>query len=262
MAAIWITYAWDDNRDGDIDFVAQELRAAGLRVKLDRWNVRAGSRLWPQIEQFIMEPAESDAWLLVATNASLSSEPCKEEYAYALQRALETRGSEYPVIALFLGGVDEGLIPAGVRTRLYVSITDVDWKERILAAAEGRSPEIEARTIAPYVLKVHGPAPDGRYAIEARPRAGVWAPFLAAIPMDEKEAVQPRIMIGPRDVPTGSGMLIGAGQSQSPDGASWVMVAGNQANPTTSYYVWCRKLPSKLTFGVNGGPPQYAVTFG
>src|ERR1700675_589149 len=104
---VWLTYAWADNSSGDIDFIGQELQQAGLIVKLDRWNIGAGKRLWDQIDSFITDPAQSDAWLLVATSASLASEACKEEFAYALDRALRTRGGDYPVIALFSGPVDE-----------------------------------------------------------------------------------------------------------------------------------------------------------
>jgi len=259
MATIWITYAWADNQARDVDFVAQELRAAGLTVKLDRWNIGAGRRLWEQIENFIVNTDESDAWLLIATTNSLQSKACKEEYAYALQRALDQRGAAYPVIALFFGPVDESLIPAGIKTRLFVSITDPDWKERIVAAAEGRSPHIAPVEVPPYFLKVHQNAGSKRYAIELRPRAGVWAPFFAAVPSDEKERVQPSIMVGPRDVPTKSGMLVNTGKAESDDGHWWVMYAGNQASPTTSYYVWCRELPTRLAFGVNGRPPKYVV---
>ena len=102
MATVWITYAWADNEHRDVDFVAQELGRAGVTVKLDRWNLSAGKRLWEQIEAFICRPDQSDAWLLIATNNSLASEPCKEEFAYALDRALNSRGQEFPVIALFL----------------------------------------------------------------------------------------------------------------------------------------------------------------
>ena len=139
MATIWTTYAWADNQHGDVDFVAQELGKAGLQVKLDRWNLGAGKRLWDQIATFIGSKDQSDAWLLIATNNSLASEPCKEEFAYALHRALGSRGEAFPVIGLFLGPTDSALIPPAVATRLYVSITDPDWKERIVAAAEGRA---------------------------------------------------------------------------------------------------------------------------
>ena len=259
MATIWITYAWADNQDQGVDFTAQELRAAGLTVKLDRWNIGAGRRLWEQIENFIVNPTESDAWLLIATNNSLQSEACKEEFAYALQRALDKRGAGYAVIALFLGPVDESLIPAGIKTRLFVSATDPDWKERIVAAAERRPPHIAPAEVLPYALKVHPKIGDDRFAIEVRPRAGVWAPFFAAIPLAEQQTVDPRIMVGPRDLPTSCGFLANTGAGKSDDGNWWVMFAGNQANPTTSYYIWCRMLPTQLAFGVKDRQPQYRV---
>lgn len=260
MKKVWVTYAWADNEKGDVDFVAQELERAGVEIKLDRWNIAAGKRLWPQIEDFICSEDQSDAWLLVATNNSLSSQPCKEEFAYALDRALNVRGNNFPVIALFLGPADQSLIPAGIRTRLYVSITDPDWKERIVAAAEGRAHQIKRQQVHPFYLKIHTNQPGQHtFAIEVRPRAGVWAPFIAAIPLSEKARVNPCIMIGPRDIPTKSGMLVNCGESQSPDGKMCFMTAGNQATPTESYYVWCHKLPSKLIFGVNGRAPQFTV---
>lgn len=262
MASIWITYSWKDNKNQDVDFVAQELTGAGLTVKLDRWNIGAGRRLWDQIEGFIKSPNESDAWVLVATDNSLQSEPCKEEFAYALNRALSTRGAEYPVIGLFLGPVDDELIPAGIKTRLYVSVTDPDWKERIVAASEGRGMKIGSPSVEPYHLKVHRGLSGGKtIAIEVRPRAGVWAPFIAVIAGDEKDEVCPSIMIGPRDRPTGTGMLLNTGEGVTEDGKMWVMTAGNQATPTESYYIWCKQLPTKLVFGVDGGQPQYGVQF-
>lgn len=263
MAMIWITYAWVDNQHGDVDFVARELEQSGLQVRLDRWNISAGQRLWSQIENFIICPEQSDAWLLVATNNSLSSESCKEEYAYALDRALGVRGQSYPVIALFLGPVGQNLIPAGISTRLCVSITDPDWKERIVAAAEGRPHRIQRQQIEPYYLHIHqnqpGPKP---IAIEVRPRAGVWAPFIAAVPMSQKEAIGPSLMIGPRDVPTNTGILVNCREGTSRDGKMWVMISGNQATPTESYYIWCKSMPSTLVFGVNGRAPRYKVNLG
>jgi hypothetical protein len=243
-----------------VDFVAQELGRSGVTVKLDRWNLGAGKRLWEQIESFICKPEQSDAWLLVATNNSLASEPCKEEFAYALDRALKSRGDAFPVIALFLTHTDPSLIPAGIRTRLHVSITDPDWKERVVAAAERREPAASRLDVQPFHLHVHRLG--DRIAIEVRPRAGVWAPFIAGVPLAEKEMVQPSIMIGPRDIPTGSGMLTNCGEGSSPDNSMWLMYAGNQSTPTESYYVWCKQLPSKLLFGVKGRAPQYTMGFG
>lgn len=257
MATIWVTYAWADNQSGDVDFIAQELDAAGLKVKLDRWNIKAGARLWDQIAEFIQSPAQCDAWLLVATQASLGSEACREEYAYALDRALNLRGTTFPVMALFPATVDQALIPAGIRTRLYVSLRDPDWKERIVAAAENRDANLPRPSIAPYHLTVHRPpAPSSGFAIEVRPRAGSWTPFFAAIPLGEKDRVKLHIMHGPSGrIPSG-GILVLTGEGTRGDWA--FCYAQNEATPTMSYYVFCSELPSKLLFGVDEGV-QYTV---
>ncbi|WP_179015960.1 toll/interleukin-1 receptor domain-containing protein [Paenibacillus sp. 79R4] len=262
MATVWITYSWLDNQSGDIDFLAQELRDAGLIVKLDRWTITAGKRLWEQIENFIQNKDSSDAWLMYATQNSLGSEPCKEEYAYALDRALNSRGDKFPIIALFPASVDNALIPAGIRTRLYVSLQDSEWKERIVASVEGRSLSFEHKRIEPFDLQVrHDQGENHNYVIEVRPRAGSWCPFCAAIPLKEKEEVSMHIMHGPRGRVTPSGVLIGSGQGVSNDGNYWVAKAANEATPSQSYGIFVKKLPSVLLFGVEGGDPQYSVEF-
>lgn len=256
MATIWITYAWADNQSGDIDFIAQELESAGLKVKLDRWNIKVGVRLWEQIAEFIQSPSHCDAWLLVATQASLGSEPCREEYAYALDRALNSRGSTFPVIALFPSTVDQSLIPPGIRTRLYVSLADPDWKERIVAAAENRVADVHRPPMAPYHLIVHPRSdPSACLVIEVRPRAGSWAPFVAAIPMEETERVNPIILHGPAGrIPSMCAISVRTGTS---DGWHF-SVSPSEATPTMSYYIFCAEAPSKLLFGAGDGI-QYVV---
>lgn len=260
-ATIWITYAWSDNHQGDIDFIAQELTAAGLVVKLDRWNIGAGRRLWEQIDQYITDPGKSDAWLLVATQASLLSQPCKEEFAYALDRSLSSRGDAFPVLALFPGPVDRTLIPSGVRTRLYVSLTDADWKERIKAAAERREPQIGPQTIEPYSLTVHRGHRSGKVIVEVRPRAGVWAPVYAAVPFSERESSKPWIIVEPAGVVTGTGMLTTIVDGPSQDGRWWAIGIQGQATPIQSLYVWLPQLPTRLQFGVPNSGPTFTATF-
>lgn len=174
----WLTYAWGDNKAGDVDFLAQELTQAGVDIRLDRWNLKAGRRLWEQIADFITNPKQSDAWLFYATQTSLGSEACKEEFAYALERAVQQRGREFPIIALFPATMDRELIPPGIRIRLYVSLAGPDWKERVVAGVEGRAPDIEIQKIQPYSISIHDLSVDPNYqgshriCIEVRPRAG------------------------------------------------------------------------------------------
>lgn len=251
MANIWLTYAWVDNDDGDVDYVAQELETFGVAVHLDRWDLNAGQRLWDQIGSKISDSSVTQAWVFYATASSLQSEACREELAYALDRALSARG-EFPIIALFPGPIDSGLIPPSIRVRLYISLTDDVWKERIKAAAEGRAADITRPLLKPYSLTVHPPKTEGgMYQIEVRPRAGTWVPFVAAVPMDEKEVLEPSIHHGPKGGQLVASMMMVPvpGEMASSDGKWWMMRANNQATPTESYYLQCRRIPSVILFG-------------
>jgi hypothetical protein len=84
---LWLTYAWKDNEDRDIDFIVQVLDGLTLDVRFDRRSLVPGQRLWTQIGGAITDPAECDAWGIVLTANSLTSQPCIEELCYALDRA-------------------------------------------------------------------------------------------------------------------------------------------------------------------------------
>jgi hypothetical protein len=256
MKSVWITYSWEDNRANDVDFIAQELEQAGLIVKLDRWNIVAGQRLWEQIETFIQDSNQSDGWLFYATQTSLGSNACKEEYAYALDRTINIRGNDYPIIALFPKSIDDKLIPAGIRTRLYVSLTDPDWKERIVSAVEKRTFNKTSQQILPFYMFIHNITnTDGdKYAIEVRPRAGTWSPFIAGVPIQVKDSIDFHILHGPSNhVPTG-GVLFDSKYAVSKDSQWLLAYADNEATPTQSYYIFFKQLPSKIVFGKNDGP--------
>jgi len=261
MSTIWITYAWDDNTQCDVDFVEQELVRVGVQVKLGHWNVRANGCLWEQIEHFIQEETGSDAWLIYATQNSLGSKACKEAFSYALDCTFNRRSNNFPVIAIFPGTVDNSLIPAGNRTCLYVSLIDPEWKERVKVAAEERTPSPARPQLEPFAIQVHrnNSAAGLRFAIEVRPRAGTWAPFFAAVPLTEKDRVQPHIMHGPRGQVLQGVEQPNSGEAPSSYNAWWVMFAQNEATPTQSYYIHCDELPSRLAFGVNSGQPQFIV---
>jgi hypothetical protein len=262
MAKVWITYAWEDNKDSDVDFIAQELMKSGLEVKLDRWNIGAGKRLWEQIEKFICKPEETDTWIFYATQNSLGSEPCKEEYSYALDRALKSREDTFPIIGLFSKSIDENLIPAGIKTRLFVRLTDPDWIERIIAAAEKRSPKINHFSVQPYVInRYQNPEhPSSKYVYELRPRAGTWCPFFVAIPIEEKNSVNPEIYQGPINRPPfNNAVLFMGGEGVSKDKKWYILTSQTEATPTQSFYLFCKKTPSKIIFGVMDGKPIYVV---
>jgi TIR domain len=262
MAAAWLTYSWADNKAQDVDYIAQELRRAGLTVHLDKWDLQAGKRLWEQIAGFITDPSKTDAWIIYATANSLSSEKCKEELYYAVDRALGTRDESFPVVALFPSAAEIDLLPPALKTRLNVSLEDPQWTERIVAAAERRQPAIDRAGIGPYAIAFHRTS--SRHFVEIRPRAGVVSSFFVAIPVNEKDAVDPSIHPGPSGRIPRASIVQGAREfcSETEDGTWWVMTADNQATPTTSYFLQCRELPTRIAFGdlAAGADQQYVWT--
>jgi hypothetical protein len=257
MATAWITYAWRDNQEGDLDFIVQELIRAGLAIKLDRWNIQAGRRLWEQIEKFITDPSQCDGWIMYATQNSLASEACREELAYALDRALSTRGGTFPIIALLPSHAEEGFLPAAIRTRLYVDLSDPDWKDRIVGAVANRQHVRSTAEMTPYFVKIH-PAPSGfQLLLEVRPRAGVWYPFATCVDVREKDVVALVLRGGPRGfIPPIEGLNIAGGTGLSGDGQWYIETGYQAATPTHSYYLFYKKIPSRLAFGQLDTPGQ------
>jgi hypothetical protein len=71
-------------------------------------------------EDFVREGSFESVRALVA-----ASQTNREERAYALDRALSTRGGDFPIIALFPSSVETSLIPASIRVRLDLDAGDL-----------------------------------------------------------------------------------------------------------------------------------------
>lgn len=172
MPNLWLTYAWKDNENQDVDFVVQRLEGQDVSVRLDRTQLLAGKRLWDQIASEIENP-HLDGWAIFVTENSLQSEPCLEEIAYALDRTLRTRGSSFPLIGIFPTPVNRSFIPSALATRLYVTLKDQHWATRIADSLGGTSTQ-RIPLVEPYEIKVHRSGDEWVY--EMRPRDGVWQP--------------------------------------------------------------------------------------
>jgi hypothetical protein len=96
-----------------------------------------------------------------------------------------------------------------------------------------------------------------RYAIELRPRAGVWYPFIFAVSASEKDMVQFSLRSGPpRRLPQLGGIVFSRGEGLSPDGRWYFELGGEAASPTNSYYAFLRAMPATFLFGQEGSGGQ------
>jgi len=249
---LWITYAWVDNDEGDFDFLVQQLGSNGVPALYDKIALVPGRHLWSQIADKISnEPLAG--WAYLVTPNSISSNACQEELAYALQRALETKGEEFPLIGL-LHEVSIRDVPLALRVRLCVNLANPDWMEEIRAATLGQPPGRPVEEQSPYVVKVHKPylRDPNAIAVEIRPRFGELTYWRIGYPLD-----------GPRPSAWGSGPANGGGiagiRNQTMEGVRIeiqgiqmeFVCAGNTLSPSTSaYIVFQNSTPNRLFFGV------------
>jgi hypothetical protein len=108
-----------DDADEDVTYVVQELRAAGVEVRLDREVLVPGRRLWNQIGDEIEDP-KCDGWIVFATRAAFESEAVMEEprvvssferdeLSESFDRCLPLQGFAGSVVELGGDGVEVGL---------------------------------------------------------------------------------------------------------------------------------------------------------
>lgn len=248
MTKLWLTYAWKDNESDQVDYVVHALRAEGLDVGFDRVRLVAGQRIWPQLDKAISDPEQSDAWAIYATKQSLSSEPCLEELATALDRALRTRAGAFPIIGIFPEPIDRALIPSAVATRLYVTLQDPDWAKRVSAGAGLEAPSLEIKSVPPYVL--HATEEDGRLILEVRPRAGRWHPFVAMVLASQRDRLL-NVGHGPSGRPPAVSMVLGETDVEAGGRYKGLQIE-NPVDPLNSAYVYFSSSPTQIVFGQRG----------
>jgi hypothetical protein len=249
MKKIWLTYAWLDNTNLDVDFVRQEIIKAGAEVLLDRWEVAAGASLWQNIEAGIRDPNRSDAWAIYATEEALRRSAVREELDWALNRALISRSKHYPLIGIFPGPVPEIAIPAPIKVRRYVTLAEPAWQAVVVAAACGFPPKPSSIDIPLTYSKWHQLT--DKLVLELRPRAGVWNNFCVLVPECDRAKLS-WVSFGAPNSPFRSAFMHSSVKSYLFDGRSWsgFCFPSQQPNPTQSVYIDLLSKPLALMAGV------------
>jgi hypothetical protein len=191
-----------NNAKGDVDYVLQEIRKEGVDVRRDKGQLAPGQHTWDQIGQFIDDPALSDAFIIVVTTESLKSKSCREEPAYAVTRALQSRGGTYPIIGLVRGEVPTDMPPV-LKARLWVSTDEKHWAQRVASGVRREAPGELENEILPFEWKLaSGTAANGAdHVFSVWPRVGSWSPFVYGVPLDVADALPGGASVCPPDEP-------------------------------------------------------------
>ena len=252
----WLSYAWKDNQEQQVDWIVQELEREPqrLEVHLDNRDIIPGQRLWDQIGKAISDPDICDAWIFVVTPNSLGSEPCREELAYALDRALSVRGQNFPLIGLIDGKFNSKDLPSSLKVRLCVSTWETHWRQRVASGVRGIKPgSLPGDDLHPIIFNLHDSKAHkkGVVCVEIRPRVGAWRPFVAGVPKLENEKLVEVIPGARGSIPTG--YMVSSFSGESENGQLFIRGMDNEVSPTTSAYIFLNDLPSALFVGENGG---------
>lgn len=255
----WITYAWMDDETGDFSYLAEQLTSAGVETIYDKKALVRGQRLWDQIAKQITD-GPLDGWGYLITPNSLGSEACREELAYALNRALNAKGRDFPIIGLIHDVQIEDLPPA-LKVRLCVNLRSPDWIEEVKSGLQQRPPQLQEQPQTQFVWRRHDNfgGQQGITAIEIRPRFGEIMYWRLVVPSSASVA---NWGYGPANGGALVGIQIGAVEGTMTINsvpARFFGAADRLSSGTSAYIVFSGRLPSFVGFGLASqtfAPPQ------
>jgi len=251
MKKLWLTYTWKDNEDQNLDYIVQELDKLDLTVKFDRRNLIQGQRLWDQIGAQISDHNLCEAWGILLTGNSLKSGPCMEELAYALDRAIEAKGEQFPMFALMTNSITSKDLPPSLKARLCIPLINNDWKKQVEAACHQRTTGFTPQNLSDFVMTEH--ITDNGFCLEIRPRFDRIAPVAIVVDIDEKLSGNVfDSSLGPAGrVPTGfvAHSRIDSETTLTDGNKAWVWGADNETNSTYSYFLFYKSRPKRIWFG-------------
>ncbi len=248
---LWTTYAWKDNEEGNFDYLIQELNNFGILTEYDKIAIIPGQRLWTQIADKINSP-ETTGWAYLITPNSLASEPCLEELYYALNRALETKSKNFPLIGLLSNGVSFADVPLALKIRLCVSLASPNWKDQILAGLllQPTKKIDTAQTRFIYNISQDFNGSGITTTIEIRPRFEELYFWRIAVPATSKIA---KFGAGPASTKQLFGILEMSidGQIQLNGTDCKIIGAGTKLTAGTSAYIFIdNEVPDFVAFGI------------
>lgn len=253
---LWTTYAWVDNEDGDFDYLMQELNNFGIQTDYDKIAIIPGQRLWMQIADKINSP-ETTAWAYLITPNSLKSESCLEELYYALNRALESKSKNFPIIGLVTNGVSFDDVPSALKIRLCVSLSNPNWKDQIKS---GLLMQTAKRIDTQHTNYIYNISQDFNgtgitTTIEIRPRFNELYFWRIAVPATCNIT---NFGVGPANTKQITGVLemVVEGIQGQLNGIDCKMVgAGSKLTPGTSAYIYINnEVPDFVAFGLATEP--------
>jgi hypothetical protein len=249
---LWLTYAWKDNEEGNFDYLIQELIKSGIPTEYDKIAIVPGQRLWSQIAEKINSP-EITAWAYLITPNSINSEACLEELYYALNRALEAKATDFPLIGLITNTISFNDVPPALKIRLCISLTSPNWQEEIKAGLSLKPIQNFDNKQGRFIYKISQEFNGTGITtiIEVRPRFEELHFWRIAVPATSNIN---KFGVGPANSKQISGILemVVEGATIQVNGIQCKVIgAGSKLTPGTSAYIFIEnQIPDFIGFGL------------
>jgi hypothetical protein len=234
MPTVWITFATEDNVDGDIDYLAQEISRCGWKTRLHPMFPAEDDKIDRLIPAFLSKPEQSDAWILYASSRALADDRA-DRIGGAITKGLATR-EDFTSIGLFPGARTSDL-----RLSHTIGVHDADWRQQLGSALGCDLDHPKEGVLPPYVAHVNVlQGGEYRYSFEVRPKMGRWESFLFAVPPEDMKRVAPKIAFSEAE------------EGFSDDAEWYFQIARRTGTAAEGYAVYLRELPSRVAFGQEG----------
>lgn len=235
MATVWITFATEDNTEGVIDYLAQEISRCGWKTRMHPMFPGEDEKIDRLMPAFLARPEQSDAWILFGSVKALEHGRAARIEG-AIRTALGARG-EFTAVGLFPGARD-----ARLQLSHTVGVHDADWRQQLGSALGCDLMQTSGGALPSYVANVNLlSGSEYRYSFECRPKIGRWEEFLFAVPPEDMARVAPKMAFET------------AVEEGFSDDAEWYFqISRRPATSDKGYSVLMRELPKRLAFGQEG----------
>ncbi len=254
---VWVSYLWTTGEERDLKFLFSPLNGLDIDTKYESVRLIPETRLWQRVLQSLTN-MEFDGWLYVLTHQIATRGACAEELLEAIDKALQDKGTDFPMIGL-LYGVSAQQVPLGLRMRPCLSVGDPDWKHRLAQSLLPRVPTLPktlVRESARFTWKIH-PCYGGESevtAIEVSPKLESIPYWRFAIPRTARPARWGVGSAGGQEIsPVKFAVAKGSGRFGSSE-VLWFGAANGVSTSESAYITFCGPLPEFICFGPAQSP--------
>jgi hypothetical protein len=251
---LWITYAWTQREEADFSYLVSQLKEAGIQATYDAVEILPELHLDEWAERRTAS-LEIDGWAYILTSMSTTRRHCADELIGALERIIQRRGTDFPLIGL-LHGVAMQSLPPALKVRPCYYLTDSGWKQQVAAALKNRAKRESTREETRFLWAVHpcyGGDPE-MTAIEVGPRMESIPYWRFAVPKSAPMIKWGQGSRGGGEIsPIKFSVVRGSGRMGNYD-VNWFGAANAVSVTESAYAVFAGRLPEFVCFGPAKGP--------